>query len=71
MLVRTFMTTISREFVDARHWPRTIVIDSGPCSALEFRLDTAQKKDLYRRGFETTRSILPMKFAADPQSDSG
>ena len=62
MLIRTFMTTISREFVDARHWPRTIVIDSGSCSLLEFRLDNAQKKELYRRGYETTRSILPLKF---------
>ena len=62
MLIRTFMTTISREFVDARYWPRTVVIDSGPCSLLEFRLDRTQKTDLYRRGYETTRVILPFKF---------
>ena len=62
MLIRTFMTTISREFVDAKYWPRTVVIESGPCSLLEFRLDGTQKKDLYRRGYETTRVILPFKF---------
>jgi NTE family protein len=62
MLIRTFMTTISREFVDARHWPRTVVIDSGQGSPLEFRLDRARKNDLYRRGYETTLSIVPMKF---------
>jgi NTE family protein len=62
MLIRTFMTTISREFVDTRYWPRTVVIDSGSCSPVEFRLDRAQKGDLYRRGYETTRSILPMKL---------
>lgn len=62
MLIRTFMTTISREFVDAKFWPRTVVIDSGSCSPLEFNLDRAQKADLYRRGYETTRSILPIKF---------
>jgi NTE family protein len=42
MLIRTFMTTISREFVDAKYWPRTVVIDSGHYSSLEFRLDRAQ-----------------------------
>jgi NTE family protein len=62
MLVRTFMTTISREFVDARHWQRTVVVDSGAHSLLEFRMDRAQKTDLYRRGLETTREILPVKF---------
>ncbi len=62
MLIRTFMTTISREFVDAKHWPRTVVIDSGPLSPLEFRLDREQKSDLYRRGYQTTRTILPVKF---------
>jgi NTE family protein len=62
MLIRTFMTTISREFVDAKYWPRTVVIDSGHYSPLEFRLDRAQKADLYRRGYETTCSILPIKF---------
>ena len=62
MLIRTFMTTISREFVDARHWPRTIVIDSGPCSLLEFKLDRTQKMDLYHRGLQTTSEILPLKF---------
>jgi NTE family protein len=62
MLIRTFMTTISREFVDARYWPRTVVIDTGHGSPLEFRLDRARKTDLYRRGYETTRAIVPMKF---------
>ncbi len=62
MLIRTFMTTISREFVDAKYWPRTVVIDSGPLSPLEFRLDRTQKMDLYRRGYQTTRAILPVKF---------
>lgn len=62
MLIRTFMTTISREFVDAEHWPRTIVVDSGHHSLLAFRMDHAQKTDLYRRGFETTRTVLPHKF---------
>ena len=67
MLIRTFMTTISREFVDAKHWPRTVVIDSGPLSPLEFRLDRTQKNDLYQRGYQTTRNILPLKFKFSPR----
>ncbi|HEY3808445.1 MAG TPA: patatin-like phospholipase family protein [Steroidobacteraceae bacterium] len=70
MLIRTFMTTISREFVDAKHWPRTVVIDSGPLSPLEFRLDRAQKNDLYQRGYQTTRNILPVKFKFSPSSNA-
>jgi NTE family protein len=62
MLIRTFMTTISREFVDVRYWPRTVVIDSGDYSPLEFRLDHEQKKDLFQRGYDTTMRVLPMKF---------
>jgi len=62
MLIRTFMTTISREFVDARYWPRTVVIDTGNYSLLEFRIDRAQKEHLYRMGYETTRRVLPLKF---------
>lgn len=64
MLIRTFMTTISREFVDARYWPRTVVIDTGHYSPLEFRLDRSQKEDLYNKGYETTRRILPFKVEA-------
>jgi len=64
MVIRTFMTTISREFVDARHWPRTVVIDTGSYSLLEFRIDRAQKEHLYRMGYETTRRVLPLKFDA-------
>lgn len=63
MLIRTFMTTISREFVDAQYWPRTVTINSGPHSPLEFRMDRSQKADLYQRGYDTTLSILPVKFA--------
>jgi NTE family protein len=71
MLIRTFMTTISREFVDAKHWPRTVVIDSGPLSPLEFRLDRTQKNDLYQRGYQTTRNILPVKFKFSPPDALG
>ncbi len=62
MLIRTFLITLSREFVDDQYWPRTIAIDAGNLSPLEFSLSPEQKAYLYRQGHETTLSILPMKF---------
>jgi NTE family protein len=69
MLIRTFMTTISREFIDAKYWPRTVVIDTGPFSLLEFKFDRAQKEELYRRGYEITRQVLPLKFDFLPPAE--
>lgn len=62
MLIRTFMTTLSREFIDARHWPRTVVVDVGPYSPIDFALGEAHKRELYACGYETVRNILPFKF---------
>jgi NTE family protein len=64
MLVRTFMTTVSREFVDIRHWPRTVVVDVGPRSPVDFKMTREDKEDLYKRGYDTARSIMPFKFPA-------
>lgn len=62
MLIRTFMTTLSREFVNARHWPRTVVVDVGRHSPVDFKLSRADKEWLFQRGYETTREVLPIKF---------
>jgi len=71
MLIRTFMTTISREFVDAKYWPRTVVIASGSCSPLEFKLSHPLKLELYHRGYDTTLLILPRKFEGYVTSPQG
>lgn len=62
MLIRTFMTTISREFVNARHWPRTVVVDVGRHSPVNFKLTRGDKEDLFQRGLGTTLDVLPIKF---------
>ncbi|MEF7615777.1 patatin-like phospholipase family protein [Aquincola sp. MAHUQ-54] len=62
MLIRTFMTTLSREFVNARHWPRTVVIDVGRHSPVNFRLSRDDKAELFQRGLDTVMEILPLKF---------
>jgi NTE family protein len=63
MLIRTFMTTLSREFVDAKHWPHTVVIDVSPHSPLDFKLSRSEKEYLFRCGRETVLAILPRKFS--------
>lgn len=64
MLIRTFMTTLSREFINAKHWPHTVVIDVGPHSPLDFKLSRTDKEYLHQCGFETVCAILPRKFPA-------
>ena len=68
MLVRTFLITISREFVDNQYWPRTIIIDTGSLSPLEFNMSLEQKEYLLKQGYETTLNILPLKMMAGRQT---
>lgn len=62
MLIRTFMTTMSREYIHDAYWHSTIVIDSESISPLEFALSPESKAKLYQQGFETTMKYLPEKF---------
>lgn len=62
MLIRTFMTTISREYINESFWHSTVVIDTGSISPIQFKLDKTQKEQLYNIGFETVRRILPLKM---------
>lgn len=62
MLVRAFMTTLSREYVAELYWNTTVVIDSGAVPPTEFALSPAQKDELYQRGYRTTHEFLPRKL---------
>lgn len=62
LLVRAFMTTLSREYVSDLYWNTTVLIDSGSIPPTEFALSEAQKQELYQRGYATTRQILPQKI---------
>jgi len=62
MLIRTFMTSLSREYVSAPYWRNTVVIETGNYSPLEFSMTAEQKQDLFQRGFDTTLSIIPQKL---------
>ncbi len=68
MLVRTFMTTLSREYINDQFWLSTIVVETGDISPFDLRLSGADKEQLYHAGRDTTLAILPRKLQ---RRDSG
>lgn len=63
MLIRTFMTTLSREYLSEALWLNTILIETDGFSPLEFHMTTEQKTVLFLAGYDTTRTFLPIKLA--------
>ena len=63
MLVRTFMSTISREYLSEALWLNTVLIETEGMSPLEFHMTQEQKQSLYDLGYATTRQFLPLKLA--------
>ncbi|WP_440874973.1 patatin-like phospholipase family protein [Thalassotalea sp. PLHSN55] len=61
MLIRTFMTTISREYINEAFWHNTIIINTGDCSAVDFTMDSQQKQTLFEIGYDTAIEIIPIK----------
>lgn len=68
MLIKTFMTALSREYVHERHWHNTLVIDTGDYSSVDFALSKEQKMDLYNMGRNTALKYLPLKLQHDRDS---
>jgi NTE family protein len=62
MLIRTFMTSISREYISTPYWRNTVIVETGEISPLEFAMSTAQKQDLFQRGYDTTLQVIPFKL---------
>ncbi|NQY48807.1 MAG: patatin-like phospholipase family protein [Colwellia sp.] len=62
LLIRTFMTTISREYINENFWHNTIVINIGEYSAVDFKMTTEQKHQLYKIGFQTAMEVIPLKM---------
>lgn len=62
LLIRTFMTALSREYVNASFWNNTIVIDTGETSPVDFTISPEQKQYLYQQGYDTTFKLIPVKF---------
>lgn len=62
MLIKTFMNALSREYVNAKLWHQTIVVDSGTTSATDFDMSPNQKTMLYKAGYKTVMDYLPIKL---------
>lgn len=63
MLIRTFMSAISREYVHAEYWHNTVVINTGNISSVDFSMSTEQKQQLFEIGYNTASHIVPRKLA--------
>jgi NTE family protein len=61
LLIRTFMTTISREYINDAFWHNTIVVNTGECSAVDFNMTAQQKETLFSIGYNTAKKIVPIK----------
>jgi len=63
MLMRTFMSTMSREYMNEALWLNTVLIQTEGMSPLEFNMTPSQKNSLFESGYNTTREYLPTKLA--------
>lgn len=61
LLIRTFMTTISREYINDSFWHNTIIINTGNSSTVDFNMTTEQKNELFLKGYNTAKEIVPIK----------
>jgi len=61
LLIRTFMTTISREYINEAFWHNTIVVNTGESSAVDFTMDMTGKEELFQIGYQTAKEVVPIK----------
>jgi len=61
LLIRTFMNTISREYINDKFWDNTVVVNTGAISPIEFNLSDADKEQLFSQGYNTAMEVLPAK----------
>lgn len=62
LLIRTFMTALSREYVHAQYWHNTLVVNTEDISAVDFAMSDAVKERLFQIGYDTTTQYLPEKL---------
>jgi NTE family protein len=61
MLIRTFMNTVSREYINEKLWHNTIIVNTGSISPIDFNLTDAEKQQLLQAGYDTALSLIPNK----------
>lgn len=64
LLIRTFMTAISREYINDAFWHNTVVINTGECSGVNFSMTDEEKLQLFKIGYQTALEIVPIKTKA-------
>ena len=70
LLIRTFMNTISREYINDKFWDHTVVVNTGAISPVEFNLSDGDKEQLFLQGYNTAMEVIPLKvFAAKDVAD--
>ena len=62
LLIRTFMTTISREYINDAFWHNTLVINTEKYSAVDFMMNKEDKNNLFQLGYKTTKKYIPKKM---------
>ena len=70
LLIRTFMTTISREYVNDKFWHRTVVVNTGNTSPVDFHLTEEDKMKLLLVGYETAMKVVPGKILKPPEAEA-
>jgi len=65
LLIRTFMTTISREYINDDFWHNTIVVNTGTSSSVDFTMDMEGKEMLFQTGYQTAKEVVPFKLKLD------
>ena len=62
MLIRTFMTAMSREYVHDQYWKNTIIINTGKLSPVDFNMSIQEKESLYEIGYKTALEFIPKRL---------
>ncbi len=62
LLIRTFMTAVSREYVHANYWHNTVIVNTGTISPVDFDLTKTMHESLFLAGYQTVKNYLPQKL---------
>jgi NTE family protein len=62
MLIRTFMTAMSREYVHDNYWKNTIIVNTGSHSPVDFNMSIQDKETLYIMGYKTALEFIPKRL---------
>jgi len=64
MLIRTFMTAMSREYVHDQYWKNTIIVNTGKLSPVDFNMSIEDKETLYDIGYKTALEFIPKRLSS-------